>query len=63
MKFVSFIVTISETFQMITAEDNKKTKEIIHTIFILYDFNFKYTLSLMITLSSTHPDLVVKLLC
>lgn len=62
IKFISLIVIISETFQKITDEDQKQTKDIIQIIFILYNFNFKYTLNLMVTLASTNPDLVVKLL-
>lgn len=62
LKFVSLVVMTNETFSKITSEDHKKTKEIIHIIFVLYHFHSKPTVNLMVALASTDPDLVVRLL-
>ena len=61
IKFLAIMIEMNEGLYFISLQ-HKKIKEIIHTIFNLYNFHPKYTLNLMVLLSSIDPDIVLKLL-
>ena len=62
IKFMSLVIATSTTLAEITAEDHRKTKEIIQVLMVLYTFQPQHTLHLFVSLSNADPQLVVKLL-
>jgi len=59
---MSLVIATSTTLAEITAEDHRKTKEIIQVLMVLYTFQPQHTLHLLVALSNADPQLVVKLL-
>lgn len=62
IKFISLVIVKSNTLAELTADDHKKTKEIIQLLIVLYSFQPKNTLYLLVELSKADPQLVVKLM-
>ena len=61
-KFMCVVGAGSEVLAAVTAKNSKRTKEMISLLFVLYPFNQRHTLSLLVGLAASEPHLVIGLL-
>lgn len=56
------VASSSEMLAAATSKNNKRTKEMISLLFVLYKFSQRYTLSLLMCVSTSEPQLIIAML-